>query len=361
MKTLCHVSQSALINNFTVFQALMGHAQVIPVVKANAYGHGAVAVTRILRDQFNCKMVAVATLEEAQELGQFFPDLDVLIFTRIFPSELAQLPSNAIISVTGWDDFLTLKSCASRALRLHININTGMNRLGMRPERVLEAIKNPNRYLQIEGVYSHFSSSDTADQTVMRKQKESFQQVCSALDDIGFSGLKHLSNSAGILNDPELACDAMRLGISLYGYDTTPGQRFYEKLSPVMTVLAPLVRVSSISTGESVSYGETWTASTKTRVGTLRIGYADGYRRSLSNRGIVEFENRSFPVIGTVTMDHIMVDLKDAEIPTGEYFAVLGGGENTNAIARVAKQLGTIPYEICCGISPRVERVIIAE
>lgn len=329
------------------------------MVKANAYGHGALSVTQLLIEQSDVRLVAVATLEEARELSEKYPNLDILIFSRVFPAELTALPKNAIVTVTSLEDYLALEAKANKLLRVHINVNTGMNRLGMAPETTLDIIKRSSKYLQIEGVYSHFSSSDTTDPSAFRHQQTIFDQFCSALNDLGFEGMRHLSNSAGILRFPNLACDAMRLGIGLYGYDTTPEQKYAAQLRPVMTVKAPLVRVAAILSGESVSYGETWKSTVSTQIGTLRIGYADGYRRSLSNRGIVNLENLAFPVIGTVSMDHIMIDLQEAEIQTGKYFTVLGGAFGVTSIATVARQLKTIPYEICCGISPRVERVYI--
>lgn len=357
MKALCHISANALIQNFSRFKSLIGSALIIPVVKANAYGHGAIPVISILRQNFEIPMVAVATLEESQVVAKAYPDVDTLIFSRIFPGELEALPPRAIITITSREDYVQLDRAITGSVAVHLNVNTGMNRLGLAPEEALALLKHPSRYLKITGVYSHLSSADTPNTASVMQQKQVFSQLCSRLDELGFSGLKHLSNSAGVLTHPDLSYDAIRLGIGLYGYDTTPAQKFLADLKPVMTVTAPLVRVATLEAGEPVSYGETWRAGSRTRIGTLRMGYADGYRRSLSNRGTVVRDGQPFPVVGTVTMDHIMIDLGDAEVETGEYFTVLGGANPHTAIATVSQRLGTIPYEICCGISPRVERL----
>ncbi|MCF7800463.1 MAG: alanine racemase [Candidatus Marinimicrobia bacterium] len=357
MRALCHISADALIHNYSRFKIRSHSALIIPVVKANAYGHGAIPVMKILREDFEIPLVAVATLEESQEVARVYPDVDILVFSRIFPHELNDLPPRAIGTITSWEDYVQLDRAATRPISVHLNVNTGMNRLGLAPDEVLAVLKHTSRYLNITGVYSHLSSADTPNEVSVLKQKHTFNQLCDRLNEKGFEGLKHLSNSAGILTHPELSYDAIRLGIGLYGYDTTPEQKFLADLKPVMTVTAPLVRQSILSAGEPVSYGETWRTSTKSRLGTLRIGYADGYRRALSNRGLVTCEGYEFPVVGTVTMDHIMIDLGETDVKPGQYFTVLGGKNKNTAVAVVSQRLGTIPYEICCGISPRVERV----
>ncbi|MCF7796950.1 MAG: alanine racemase [Lentisphaeria bacterium] len=361
MRALCHISANALINNYSKFNTLTGSALVIPVVKANAYGHGAIAVVKILQKAFDIRMVAVATLEEAQEIAREIPDVEILIFSRIFPEELNQLPPKAVVTITSLEDYKQLKSAATRLIPVHLNVNTGMNRLGLHPDEVLDVINEDSGYLKVTGVYSHLSSADTTNQASVQKQGDTFTDLCKHLAQMGFEGLRHLSNSAGMLTRSEFSWDAIRLGIGLYGYDTTPSKNFINDLKPVMRVTAPLIRQSILKAGEPVSYAETWLASTSTRVGTLRIGYADGYRRDLSNRGRVTFDGFEFPVIGTVTMDHIMIDLGETDIKSGLYLTVLGGDDKNTSIAAVSRRLGTIPYEICCGISPRVVRVYDAQ
>jgi len=357
VRAVCHVSLQALVNNYSFFHSLAPAAAVIPVVKADAYGHGAIPVTKCLVKEFSTSLVAVATLEEAQSLAPSFPELAILILSRVFPDELSALPKTAILTITSLEDWAALKTAAKGKLKAHINVNTGMNRLGVPPEAALELIRQSVSSIEITGVYTHFSSSDSPAKQVFDLQKSIFNQFCSALNSLGFSGLRHEANSAGLLSDSAVALDAVRLGIGLYGYDTSSQRRFAGHLEPVMTVQAPLVRIETIEPGQSVSYGETWTAAVTTQVGTLRIGYADGYPRALSNRGFVTFENQIFPVIGTVTMDHIMLDLKNSRLPSGSYLTVFGGTGESTGIAAIANKLKTIPYEICCGISPRVSRV----
>ena len=356
MEATCQVSLDAITQNFTYFQKRTDPAQIIPVVKANAYGHGALAITKHLHSIRGVKTFAVATLEEAHELAAEFNDISILIFSRVFASELASVPENAILSVGSIEDARELLNSPFRNIRVQLNVNTGMNRLGLTSEEALNLFEDEGSNLQIEGVYSHFSSSDTASELIYARQNSEFKSLAEKLRGNGFSGMIHIANSAASLHDGQEPFDAVRLGIGLYGYDASSHGDHQAFLKPAMTVKAPLVRVARIQAGESVSYAEKWQASMDTNIGTLRIGYADGYRRALTNRGVVSCHAKSYAVIGTVTMDHIMIDLGQDELQTGEMFIVMGGENPKVQVNTISKMLQTIPYEICCGISPRVKR-----
>jgi len=356
MEALCHVSLKAITQNYTYFLKRVNPARVIPVVKANAYGHGAVRVTRHLRDTAGVQIFAVATLEEAIELANQVSGISILIFSRVFSSELPRVPANAILSVGSMEDAEALNDASRTTLAVHLNVNTGMNRLGVTPEQALELVDRKLSKLSILGVYSHFSSSDTRSQEVYKAQNNVFLGLVEKLRGRGFSGMIHLANSAAGLHGDQRSFDAMRLGIGLYGYDTTPDQAQQASLTPAMTVKAPLIRVARIEAGESVSYAERWQAAVATNIGTLRIGYADGYNRGLTNRGMVAHCGKTYPVIGTVTMDHIMVDLGEDSPPTGSLFEVLGGDTKQVGIQHISWLLNTIPYEVCCAVSDRVRR-----
>ncbi len=356
MQAICQVSLDALNKNFKYFQNRIHPAQIIPVVKANAYGHGMVRISQYLSQELGVNTVAVATLEEAQELAAVLPEILILIFSRVFPSELSRVPGNAILSVGSLDDAMALIASEMPDIKVHLNVNTGMNRLGLSPDEAFQLVSKKSSNLRIEGVYSHYSSSDTASEIAYLKQNAAFRELLEKLRTQGFEGIIHMANSAASLHEDQTPFDAVRLGIGLYGYDTSPGGKHQAFLEPAMTIKAPIIRVSRIAAGTSVSYGEKWQATTDTNIGTLRIGYADGYSRSLTNRGMVSFRGKSYPVIGTVTMDHIMIDLGQDEPKTGEMFDVMGGEMPLVHIQRISKLLDTIPYEICCAISPRIER-----
>ena len=356
MEALCQVSLKAITHNYKYFVKRANPARVIPVVKANAYGHGAVKVTQHLRDHAGVQTFAVATLGEARELAAHFPKITILIFSRVFAAELPLVPDNAILTISSMEDARALIESDATQVRVHLNVNTGMNRLGVTVEEAIELISTKDTKLKVLGIYSHFSSSDTESKQVYSDQNKQFNTLVERLRGDGFSGMIHLANSAAGLQDEQMPYDAMRLGISLYGYDTTARKLHQAYLQPAMTVKAPLVRVARIKAGESVSYGEKWQAEVDTNIGTLRVGYADGYNRALTNRGIVAFAGKSYPVVGTVTMDHIMIDLGEDEPETGVMFEVMGGGSAEVSINAISDTLNTIPYEICCAVSPRVIR-----
>ncbi|MBT3228487.1 MAG: alanine racemase [Candidatus Marinimicrobia bacterium] len=356
METTCQVSLDAITQNFSYFKKRVYPAQVIPVVKANAYGHGALKITEHLHEVLGVETFAVATLEEARELAVLFPHISILIFSRVFPSELPDVPEHAILTVGSVEDAKSISESQSSNIRVHLNVNTGMNRLGITSEQAQELISWKTSNLQIEGVYSHFSSSDTSSEVVYARQNDEFTSLVEKLRAGGFQGMAHLANSAAGLHNNQKSFDAIRLGIGLYGYDTSPEGKHQTSLQPAMTIKAPLIRIAKVSAGESVSYAEKWQAAVDTNIGTLRIGYADGYVRALTNRGLVAYNGKSYPVVGTVTMDHIMIDLGQDEPTTGAMFEVMGGAIAAVQINRISNILNTIPYEICCSISPRVKR-----
>lgn len=355
METICHIALDSIASNYKYFSSMTGSKQIIPVIKANAYGHGVTEVARHLYQKFNTPLFAVATLEEAQELSAALPEISILIFTRVFANELSQLPENAILSIDSMEHAQSLSTSEHPNLKVHLNINTGMNRLGMSPEQAISLISSNNTF-DIQGVYSHFASSDTQDQEHYEQQSKLFRKFTMQIRDLGFSGSIHLDNSAGALHQNEDPYDAIRLGIGLYGYDTTYARAHQEFLRPAMEVKAPLVRMERIAAGESVSYAQKWQAAIDTNIGTLRIGYADGYSRALTNRGTVSFQGKEYPVVGTVTMDHIMIDLGNDEPHIGSYFSVIGGSSPAVKVAYIAQALNTITYDICCAVSKRVTR-----
>ena len=356
MEALCNISLESLSHNYSWFAARVAPAQVIPVVKANAYGHGAVAVTSHLFRQHGAALFAVATLEEAIQLNEALPEIQVLILSRVFPGELGKVLPTHILTIGSSEDAQAVSAAASRPLNVHLNVNTGMNRLGLSPAEAVTLIKQAPKHIQVAGVYSHFSSSDTPGTQAYDAQLHLFSAFETQLDAIGFQGIKHLANSAAALHPLVPGYHAMRLGIGLYGFDTLEPFQYANALQPVMEVQAPLIRVARIPAGESVSYAERWRTTSATNIGTLRIGYADGYSRRLTNRGQVVFKDKSYPVVGTVTMDHIMIDLGDDTPPTGSYFTVLGGQHPATRMDNVAKHLETIPYELCCAVGQRVRR-----
>jgi alanine racemase len=328
-------------------------------VKADAYGHGSIAISRHLHQAHQVDLFAVATLEEATELNKAIPGISILIFSRIFPDELPDLSENMILTIVSLEHARSIGKALSRKIDVHLNVNTGMNRLGLSPDEALTCLEEKHSQLNIKGIYSHFSSSDSDSEQRYEEQRKIFSKFVIQARARGFKGVVHLSNSASLINTNHDCYDAMRLGIGLYGYNSYGSSMYQNSIQPVMTVKAPLVRRERIAAGESVSYGERWTATRATNIGTLRIGYADGYTRSLTNQAWVTHKEKDYAVVGTVTMDHIMIDLGEDFPEPGAMFTVLGGESKQVAISNVADRLNTIPYELCCAITQRVTRIYL--
>jgi alanine racemase len=225
-------------------------------------------------------------------------------------------------------------------------------------------VRNLNeRYenLVIEGIYTHFATSDEKDKTYANLQFKRFTELIQALESIGIKiPIKHCANSGAILDLPQTYLDMVRPGIMLYGYHPSLEVLNKVELRPVMTLKSKVAFLKVVEPGTSISYGRRFITQKKTRIATIPIGYADGYNRLLTNRGKVLINGRIFPVVGTVTMDQIMVDVGlEDEVKVGDDVILFGDSEIT--AWDVAKLVGTIPYEVCCNVSARVPRVYLRD
>jgi len=355
----------ALRSNFETLVALSGGG-MIAVIKANAYGHGAVAAARALcTGAKRPAMLAVASVDEGLELRGAGIASPILLLSAILPSE-ANAAVRAGLTPTVFSvevaEALDAAGCAEgRIAEAHFKIDTGMARLGAPHEEAVELWKSchvfPN--LAISGVYTHFACADDEDDTMTAGQLSAFREFLGAcgIDSSGSRVMVHAANSAARLRYPEARFAMARCGISLYGASPSPySNPFGVPLQPVMALRARIVHVRSVQAGTSVSYGATWRADRDSRIATIPVGYADGYPRSLSNRGQVLVRGQRCPVVGRVTMDITLVDITDAGegIDVGETVTVWGSGLPAEEVASWA---GTIPYEIFTGVAARVPRV----
>ena len=361
--TWAEVDLNVLIHNYRTL-ATLTDARVLPVVKANAYGHGAVAVARALADEGATAFV-VAIVEEGLELRQAGITQDILVLQGAWPGqEDAAVRNRLIPAVFSAESVGRLEQAACRAsepVRVHVKVDTGMTRLGVpwnSMESLLAALGRAGR-VRVSGTFSHFACSEENDPAFNRKQMRRFQQAVKNIRGAGLDpGELHLSNSGGMLYCGYARNLSARPGIALYGYPPAP-ERSPVVLKPVLSLKTRIARIHTISAGESVGYNRTFTAARATPVATLPIGYADGYDRGLSNRGKVIIRDRWAPVLGRVSMDLITVDVTALpEVSVGEEVTLLGSSENcTMDAATWAGLLGTIPYEILTNIGSRVPRI----
>jgi len=361
------VDLAALRRNYARIRSYT-KSMLMPIVKADAYGHGAVPVVKALKD-LGVKRFGVALLEEALEIKHAFPDLSLMVI-GFTPPEQAEMAVDAEI-VTGvfrLDHAQALSEAALRqhkTARLHVKIDTGMGRIGFRPEEVGEILRLAALpRVEIEGIYTHFAVADQTDLSFTREQLRRFNEVYARLHAEGLKiPLRHAANSAAILRLPEAHFELVRPGIILYGLPPSAQAGRDAGFEPVLSWKARISHVKVIAAGETVSYGRTFRAAYPTRVATIPLGYADGLRRSLSNRGEVLVRGARSTIIGRVCMDQTMLEVtKIPDVQCGDIVTLLGkdGMQQIDA-TEMAGWLGTINYEVVCGISKRVPRVYINE
>ncbi|MBC2722177.1 alanine racemase [Desulfosporosinus sp.] len=350
------------------YSKLQTHTQseIMPIVKADAYGHGAIPVVKTLI-ACGAQRFGVALLQEALDIKEAFPEVTVMVLGANEEEDSDRFVKEGIIpTVFRLSQAKALSEAAVRqklTARLHIKVDTGMGRIGFKEADIpviLEIAKLPNIF--IEGIFTHFATSDQRDLSFARGQLKCFQGIYDELQRAGLIiPIRHAANSAAIIQFPESHFELVRLGISLYGL--TPSSQIGGNvgLKPVMSWKAKVSHVKTIGTGETVSYGRTFQAAYPTQVATVPVGYADGLRRVLSNHGEMLIHGRRSTIIGRICMDQTMLEVtKIPGVNVGDIVTILGkDGDELLTASEMADWMGTISYEVVCGISKRVPRVYI--
>ena len=359
------IDLGALRHNYEAIRAhIKGGTRLCAVVKADAYGHGAIPAARVAVAA-GASYLAVATLGEAAELRRAGFTVPILLLGLVLQESARDIVDMAVTQVVCE---LPLAEALSReavrqgrTVKVHLGVETGMGRIGVRPEEagaLAAAIaKLPN--VEIEGVFSHFATADAKDKTFAKEQLARF---CAALGAVEAAGvhpaIRHIAESAAILEMPEAHFDMVRAGIIQYGLWPSGEVTHPVDLRPVMKLCAKVVFVKTVEAGESIGYGRAFKAKRRSRIATLPIGYADGYIRAYGRAGAVSFDGKRAPITGRICMDQVMVDVTDLpEVKEGST-AVLFGGAGISA-DEAASWLGTINYEVTCLVSPRVPRSYI--
>ena len=360
------IDLAALVQNLNQVRNLLSQpTDIIAVVKADAYGHGAVPVARALC-QAGVQRLGVATVEEGLALRQAGLNAPILVLGAVLPDQVEESAANKLTPVL--HDRESLAQVAAWAERrqvrmaVHVKIDTGMGRLGFRLEDLQAVADHPawKGPLQLEGVMGHLADADGGNPSFTNTQLKKFQRAVGALRARGVEApLVHIANSAAIIRFPASHFTAVRPGIMLYGYHTLPARVSAPDLKPVLSLTVPIVYIHVIKKGESVSYNRTFVAKRRSRIAVLPLGYADGYSRSLSNRGSVLIGGTRAPVVGRVCMDMTMVDVTNIpQTRLGMEATVIGRqGKLEITAADVAAWQKTNPYEVLCGLGPRVRRV----
>jgi alanine racemase len=341
---------------------LASHAQLCAVVKADGYGHGAVPVARAALAG-GATWLAVATAEEAVELRTAGIEARLLVMGAVSSQELpAALAAEA--EVVAWsEEFVAAVAAARRrGVRVHVKLDSGMGRLGTRDPacalRVAERIADAAPALELAGLMTHFATADV-DLEFVAHQLACFTPVADELRGRWPELVVHAANSAATLCEPRSHFDLVRCGIAIYGCDPMNQDPAAHELEPALELISYVAAVKPARPGDSAGYGRRFIASHDTRIATLPIGYGDGVRRGLTNNCDVLVGGRRYPLVGTVSMDNITLDLGPASpVSVGDVATLIGTDGNERQTAeQLANRLDTINYEVLCGISRRVPRV----
>jgi alanine racemase len=365
------IDQAALAHNVRQLKKLLASkTQLMAVVKADAYGHGATMVARTALDA-GAGGLCVATVQEGIQLREAGIEAPILLLGATNTPEQVRAiaywqlqptictPQQALV-------FSETLSGLKKTLLVHLKLDTGMSRLGMPWQEARQFVELVKRlpYLEIKSVYSHLATADSLDPTVMRLQHQRFEEAIAQLHSAGIEPpCLHLANSAATLTDPALHYDLVRVGLALYGLYPAEHLRGAIDLKPVMQVKARVTQVKTIPPGTGVSYGYQFIAERQMRLAVIGIGYADGIPRNLSNKMTVLIRGQKVRQIGAITMDQLMLDVSEIpDLQTGEVVTLIGqDGDLSISADDWAQSLGTISWEILCSFKHRLPRVAVTK
>jgi len=358
------INLGAVSHNVAEIRKKIGNERgLMAMVKADGYGHGAVEVSQAAIGS-GADSLGVAILGEGQQLREAGIEVPILVVGLSPPEEAYKVVkfrlSQAVATVELLEALDSEAGKASTKVNVHVKVDTGMGRVGLNPDDAVSFVRKVKdfRNLNLEGIFSHFPSSDERDKTFSMGQLRLFNQVISNLQLAGIEvPQKHMANSAAVLDLPQSYYDMVRPGIMLYGFYPSSEVSRSIKLRSAMTLKTRVAQVKVVLPGTPISYGRTFITNKKTTVATLPVGYGDGYNRLLSNRGEVLIKGHRAPVIGTVCMDMCMVDASSVkDIQPGD--EVILFGEDLPA-EEIATKIGTIVHEVICSVNKRVPRLYI--
>jgi alanine racemase len=338
-------------------------AELMAVVKANGYGHRAIPVARAAL-QGGAAWLGVALVEEGLELREAGIDAPVLVLTELPPgSERDAL--EARLTPTLYSE-RALRALAQAAppdgVGVHVKVDTGMHRVGIPPQEAPGLVEDAVAAgLRIDGLWTHFARAEEPGDPTTARQLQLFLEVCSELESRGIRPrYRHAANSGATIAAPETHLDLVRVGAAMYGI--APGPQPPVDLRPAMTLRSAVTHSKRVPPGHGISYGHRHRTERETTIATVPIGYADGYLRSLSNSGRVLIRGNRYPVVGSVTMDHLMVDCGDDPITVGDDVVLFGRqGDGEIRVEEVAAWAGTIAWEVVCAVSERVPRRVTVD
>lgn len=366
-RVCAEIDLGAIQNNFyEMKKRLQPDTKIAAVIKTDGYGHGACEIAKCLEDEKSLWGFAVATAEEALALRESGRKKPILILGYTFEQDYEALISRdvrlTVISFLMAEKISRIAGKLGRTAYIHIKMDTGMHRIGYDASgHSLDEIERICRlpHVSAEGIFTHFARADEADKSSAKKQYALFGEMIERLERRGVRfALKHCSNSAAILELPQMQMDMVRAGITLYGLWPSEEMDRSFPLCPAMSLYSRIVAVKDLPAGEAISYGGTFVTDRPMRIATVPVGYGDGYPRSLSNRGFVLIHGKKAPIVGRICMDQFMVDISDiAEAKPLDVVTLLGKEEGTFiSLEELGRLSGRFNYEFACDIGRRVPR-----
>ncbi len=367
--TRAEVSEAALRHNLAAAKKAFAPAEVLAVVKANAYGHGAVQVARVLEDE-GVAMLAVALIEEGIELRNAGVRAPILVMGGSYEGGYELLVEHELTPTVFRAEHLSglREAAGDKAVAVHLKLDSGMGRIGALPAELPGLLKElkASPQLKLEGFLSQLANADLPDSDLTAVQLQRFREGLARVRDAGFAPRwRHLANSAGALTQPQardgVDVNLVRPGLFLYGLATAPWLEGRVKLERVMSWKTGITHLKTVEAGTPVSYGSTWVAMKKSVLATLPVGYADGYSRTFSNRAVALVRGKRAPVVGRVTMDMCVLDVTGiAGVNVGDEVVLLGGqGKERVDAEELATLMDSIHYEVLCGVGARVPRLLV--
>ncbi len=365
--TFAEIDLTAIAQNIQEIKHRVHPAQVMAVVKADAYGHGAIPIAKVALES-GASYLGVALIEEGIQLRNHGFLEPILVFSGAFDDQLMDFfkydlePTVYTRQIA--DALSNLAKRFQKPIQVHVKIDTGMGRVGISWESAVSFIEYLSRLdgIQLQGVYTHFATADERDKTYARLQFDRFKNILKQLTEKKIHiPLKHAANSGAILDMPETYLDMVRPGLIMYGYYPSSETTESIPVKPAMTLKSRVSFIKQVPENFSVSYGRKFITSQPTRIATLPLGYADGYNRLLTNKALVTVRGKKFPLVGRVCMDLIMINIgAEDNIQVGDE-AILFGSQEDNAftVREICQSIDTIPYEVTCWISKRVPRVYL--
>jgi alanine racemase len=362
--TVAHISHTNLNHNIKLIRNAVGSRKILAVVKANAYGHGDLEISRTAIEA-GCDYLGVAYVEEGIKLRQAGISQPILVFGAYDSDYLASaINNNMEVTITSENQIIGLQNVftSNQKIPVHLKVDTGMNRLGFHSENFKKIFLNVlnNKNFDIKGIYSHLSSADEVDRSYTDFQISLFNEIKEYTQSkSSHEILYHIANSAAIMKSPASYFNMVRPGIMLYGQPPSPVFELEWDLREVLSLSSKLVSINYLKKNEPVGYGRRFYTKDDTHIGIVPAGYADGLNRSLINNAEVIIRDKKYPLVGTICMDMVMVDLgKDVTCDVGDDVIFYGKNEhNKISICEISGKLKTIPYEITCNISSRVPRI----